>query len=176
MLKIHFPQINRKLTAGFWLLLFLVVIGTNLLQNRFFSLTQEKKLRLELLQNPAISSLHERLGQYYLGINEKAAEKEYKIAQEYYHPPEVFKGASVLGDQSNPWQTWTNLLTQKQTQENELSYWEKIKEVYPDYIYAYLKLAVLHLQKGEVDKAKVYLTTVLQTDPTSQNALKLWQK
>ena len=182
MLKIQFPQINRKLTAGLWLLLVLLVITINLLHNRFFDLTPEKKLRLKVMQNPTISSLHEKLGQYYLEINEKTAEKEYKIAQEYFHPQQAYKGTNVLGDQSppaqagNPWQTWTNLISQKKNLENELTYWEKIKEAYPDYIYAYLKLAVLHTKKGEVDKAKVYLTTVLQSDPNDQIVLKLWQK
>ena len=176
MLRIQFPQINRRLTAGFWFLIFLILIGTNLLQDSIFRPTKEKKLRLEILQNPTISSLHEKLGQYYLITNEKAAENEYKIAQEYYHPEEVFRGTNVLGDQSTPWQTWKNSLTQKNNMLNELSYWEKIKNIYPDYIYSYLKLAVLHTQKGEIDKARVYLTTVLQTDPTNQIAFKLLQK
>lgn len=182
MSKIQFPQINRKLTAGIWLILFIIVLGTNLLQSRIFSLTQEKKLRQQLLQDPAISSLHEKLGQYYLGINEKAAEREYLIAQEYYLPQEILKSANVLGDQSppaqagSPWQTWNNLLAKKKSRENEQSYWEKITEAYPDYIYAYLKLAVLHFQKGEADKANTYLVKVLQTDPTNQTAINLQQK
>lgn len=182
MLKIQFPQINRKLTAGLpaqasiWLILFITVLGANLLQSRIFSLTREKKLQQQLLQDPAISSSHEKLGQYYLGVNEKAAEKEYKLAQEYYHPQEVFKGTSVLGDKSSPWQTWTNLLAKKKSRENEQSYWEKITEVYPNYLYAFLKLAVLHFQKGETDKANTFLGKVLQTDPTNQTALKLQQK
>lgn len=176
MLKIQFPQINRKLTAGIWIILFITVLSTNLFQSRIFSLTREKKLQQQLLQDPAISSSHEKLGQYYLGVNEKAAEREYNLAQEYYHPQEVLNDTSVLGDKSNPWQTWTNLLANKKSRENEQSYWEKITEVYPDYIYAYLKLAVLHFQKGETDKANAFLTNVIQTDPTNQTAFKLQQK
>ncbi len=176
MLKIQFPQINRKLTAGLWLLLFLTVISTNLLQGKIFNLTQEKKLQQQVLQNPTISSSHEKLGQYYLGINEKVAEREYKLAQEYYHQPEISGGTSVLGESSSPWQTWTNLIAKKKSRDNEQSYWEKIIEVYPDYIYAYLKLAVLHFQKGEADKANSFLSNIIQADPTNQTAIKLQQK
>lgn len=164
-MEIQFPHINRKLTATVLFVLFLLVNFLNLWHNHLFKIDEEKKLRLLLLQNPASSGLHEQLGLYYVRTNEQAAQREYKLAQEY---------SNVLGTGS-PWQTWQNLLSRKNNAEQELKYWKTVTEIYPDYLYAYLKLAEINWQKGSKEEAKNYLKIVRQKDPTNKTALEIKQ-
>lgn len=164
-MKIKFPHINRKLTAPMLFLLLMLVNFLNLWQNHLFKMGEERKLHLLLLQNPASSGLHEQLGLYYVRTNEQAAQREYKLAQEY---------SNVLGTGS-PWQTWQNLLSRKNNAEQELKYWRTVTEIYPDYLYAYLKLAIIYWQKGNREEAKEYLKSVLEKDPTNKTALEIKQ-
>lgn len=168
-----FPHINRKLTAVFLLTLFLLIVVLNLAQNQLFKTSDEKRLRFQLLQNPQISLLHEKLGQYYLVTDETAAKREYLLAQEYYSPIKALPEAIVSGNQFSPWQTWQNLTAKKHSLANEQHYWENVSETYPDYLYAYLKLALINLQKGDTIRAKDYLATILRDDPTNIWAAKL---
>lgn len=173
MLKIQFPHINRKLTAALLFILLTSLVIPNLAQNRLFPASDEKKLRFQLLRNPESSNLHEKLGQYYLATDEKTAEREYLLAQEYYLkniPPDEM---SILESRYSPWQTWQNLIGKKHAIENEREYWEMVNQTHPDYLYAYLKLALFNWQMGETQKAREFLELILTNDPTNQSALKL---
>ncbi len=169
----QFPHKNRKLTAAFLIILFAVFIILNLAQNGFFKADEEKKLRFSLMKNPKESATHEKLGQYYLPTDEEAAKREYLLAQEYFPAGEKSEDKTVLGSKSGPWQTWQNLIVKKHNQANEISYWEKVTETSSLYLYAYLKLAQLNLEKGNTPKAKDYLETALRLDPTNQYAIEL---
>ena len=175
-MKIKFPQINRKLTAYIFTVLFIFISIANIAQNRLFKVDEEKKLRLVLLQNPNFSGLHEKLGQYYFETNEEAARREYRLAQDYYIALNPTSKADVLGSRSSPWQNWQNLISQKQTQDKEIKYWQKVQTAYPRYLYASLKLAAFSLQKREPENAKKYLEIILREDPTDQNALKFFER
>lgn len=144
----QFPHKNRKLTAVFLLLILFFIVGANLAQNKLFPATNEKKIRLELLRNPTNSLLHEKLGQLYTGQSQEAAKREY-----------ILTGAekNILGSEAS----------------DQIKYWEKVVQIHPNYLYAYLKLAQFNLQKGKIDKAKIYLEKVLREDPTNENAKKL---
>ncbi|MBI3380242.1 hypothetical protein HY029_05805 [Candidatus Gottesmanbacteria bacterium] len=168
-----FPQINRKLTAGLLLVFFLLISVANIIQNRLFKVGGEKKLHSAIMQNPNLESLHERLGQYYLGINKESAEREYRLAQENFISSSNLSTLKVLGSQSSPWQTWQNIEAKIQNLESETSYWEKVTLIYPDYLYAELKLALLNMQRGNPQKAKNYLLTVLNKDPSNEDAIRL---
>lgn len=165
-MTIKFPQINRKLTA-FLLILVLAPMGlANLMQNLIFEKNDEKKLRFEVMRYPYISVLHEKLGSYYLGINNEAAQREYILAQ----------SSRVLGAQNSPWQTWQDILKIQNSQDLEIKYWEKVLLSYPDYTYASLKLAVLNLQKGNSEKARNYLSLMIAKNPTDETAKKLVER
>ncbi len=176
MVKIQFPQINRRITATVYLGIFLLILGTNIWHDRIFTKNREKTLRLSLLRNSTNSFLHEKLGQLYLSENEKASEREYLLAQQYYQNPPVSPDSDVLGLTSNPWQTWQKLIAKKRNLDIEINYWEKVNSTYPDYLYSLSKLAVLHWEKKEPQKAKDYIGIVLTKDPANQTALKLTQK
>lgn len=167
MMKIQFPQINRKLTALFYLLVFIFLVGVNFWQNSFFKTNYEKTLRFSLLKNPSSGFLHEKLGQYFWGKDDKRAEKEFLLAQEYHN---------ILGSQSPPWQTWLNFIGKKKNLDAELSYWEKVGNTYPNFLYADLKLATLNLQKGESIKAKNHLENILLKDPTYKLASQILKR
>lgn len=167
----EFPHIKRKLPAVILVVILTLLSFINLAQNKLFRPSEEKNLHGLILQNPGISNLHERLGQYYLGVDDKGAEREYLLAQEYYKPSSLPDGNQVLGSESSPWQTWLNLKAKKDSLAGETKNWEKVTEVYPEYLYAYLKLAVLNLQKGETKKAQNYIDITLRNDPSNQEAL-----
>lgn len=161
----QFPHIHRKLTAAILFIFFLAVAIANLAQNQLFPTSEEKTMRFELMRHPDESFLHEKLGQYYLGMAEKEAEREYRLAEEYYPPDSI---------STRPADTWQNLSRKKHNLEDEIQYWQKVVQTYPDYHYAYLKLAVVYWQKGETANAKDYLT-MLSQDPLEQNTLKLFE-
>lgn len=169
----QFPHINRKLTAGLLITSFMFLGILNLMQNVLFKVNEGKRLRSLLMQNPGISSLHEKLGQYYLGRDMERAKNEYLLAQEYFVPSTNPNPSNVLGSISNPWQNWLSIEAKIQNTDREIEYWQKVSQTYPDYLYAYLKLSVLNWQKGERDNAKNYLSFILIKDPTDKNALKL---
>ncbi len=166
MASIQFPQINRKLTAAIFLLLLSLTSFLNLLQSRLFETSEGEKLNQAVLQNPRLSRLHQNLGQYYLGSDREAAQREYELAQEYYTSEST----------PNPRQTWQKIEDKIRNLSQEDKYWEKVKEVYPYYLYAKLNLVIINLEKGETNKAKSYLTEVITQDPTNETAVKIWEQ
>lgn len=173
------PHINRKFTAPFYHCLLIVcfiflltIIGANLLYDQFYPSNEEKKLRLAVMNDPANYLLHEKLGQYYLNINENEAEKEYLLAEEFYREYSS-NTPHVLGSQSTPWQTWTNITMQKNRLEEEVRFWESVHQDFSNYIYAPIRLASLHQKLGNIKKAQEYLEEVLKESPTNEFALKL---
>lgn len=178
MIKIpEFPHFSLKFHA-YPILLVLIVLGIilNLLHTPIFGETREKILKRQIMQMPKVSMVHEKLAQFYLGINYIEAEKEFYIAEELYTPEANFDAENILGNQSSPWQTWINLNSTQQNLENEIQYWESVNRANPGYQYANLKLAVLHFQLGNKDKTREYLESVLKNSPANEEALKLKNK
>lgn len=175
-----FPHIKRSISAliptgmvkSFFLFCLLTITVINLFYSFFSNPTIEENLKLSLMLNPQNSSLHERLGQYYVGINSQAAQKEYQLAEIYYIR-NYHENSQVLGEQSSPWQTWLNLLSQKEKIRGEIKSWEKLQSLYPDYTYIQMKLAALYYLLGEKDKSREYLQKVLIEKPLDGSALKL---
>lgn len=170
MIKIQFPQINRTFTASLGLMVFVACLGLNIWVEKGEPNSYENSLEKTLLLYPTNSFFHEKLGQFYLGKDNLKAEREYSLAQKYYQPQQSLPEVNVLGTQSSPWQTWLNYLEKKQNLDKEIQYWEKVSQIYPDYIYAEMKLAALYAQKNDRDKAKGHLEKILSVDPLNQKA------
>lgn len=49
--------------------------------------------------------------------------------------------------------------------QKEIRYWEEVAGKHSDYRDAYSKLAVLEYELGNIEKAKMYVATVLKLDP-----------
>lgn len=180
---IQLPHFYRRFPAEFfgrytrhlvWLLL-LIIIATNLIFEWIIKDDIETKLRKQILADPTISSLHEKLGQYYLEINTKAAENEYKQAEEAYLNTLIVP-SNVAGAASSPWQTWVNIKFQKELLEYDRNYWEIVAGRLPDYQYAKIKLAVLNFQLGDENKSSDYLLFVLRENPIDETARSLLSK
>ncbi len=183
MASIKFPHIIRKIPAPsrflplkhlFFVFIFILIL-LNILQPFFFPASEEKLLRLALMQNPNSRYLHEKLGKYYLPINLSEAQREYQLAQENYSEKET-KGNSVLGIESEPQESWKNIKNQEMKLKEEVSYWQGILLQLPDYQYALLKLASIYTQLGEKERAKEFLEQLLKRSPLDETALNLIQK
>lgn len=161
----QFPHKKRKLTAPILTALFIFLAVLNVAHSQFFVKTRESELKVEIMRAPFISSLHERLGQYYLGSFNKEAKREYLLAQEFY--------PNVLGASASPEDTWKSLENKIQNLESERKFWERVKTLYPSYLYSYLKLAILDLQKNDRKNAYKNITTVLKLDPGNIEAANL---
>ncbi|MBI5452309.1 hypothetical protein HY945_02515 [Candidatus Gottesmanbacteria bacterium] len=183
MYGLQFPHNIRKISAPshlplikpLFFLFFLTIITINLAHRFFFPFTEEKLLQLQIMQNPLSSSLHEKLGQYYLPVNMAEAQKEYRLAQENFRDNQT-EGITVLGKQSSPKETWENIKNQRQQLLEESKYWQELLRQYPDYQYTLLKLAAIYSQLGDRERAKEYLGEVLKQSPTDETALKFLQK
>lgn len=182
---LHFPHIIRRITVSltfikfkyFFGLFFFLLLLPNLWQNRIYPPSEEKNLRFAIIKNPTLSSLHEKLGQYYLSINEEEAKKEYLLAEEFYKEQNLSTGdPKVLGNLSSPWQTWKNIKEQKQILYKSYTYWEEVLKKFPDYQYALLKLAAINLQLGNKDNAVAQLQKLLKQSPNNKEALELLAK
>lgn len=164
-----------KLVNSLLLIIFMGIIAINLLTDLIWDQDSEKMLRSDILTNPQGSIPHQKLGQYYLSINIEAAQREYALAEELYQH-KVNTSDKVAGIESSPWQTWLNLITQKEQIGEEIKYWQIIHSSLPDYQYAILKLAIYYYQLGDKNRGKEYLETLLLKNPTSEIALQVAQK
>lgn len=62
-------------------------------------------------------------------------------------------------------QEYTVLQKERARAEEEVVFWEKVVEKYPDYRDAYFKIALLEYQLGNTQKSKDYLQKTLGLDP-----------
>lgn len=183
MPTLKFPHIIRKISASlqfpllehFFFIFTLILILLNIFQPFLFPSSEEKRLRLKLMQNPNSRSLHEKLGRYYLPINLSAAQREYQLAQESYSE-NTTKDDGVLGTQSSPLETWRNIKKQELKLTEEASYWQRMLTQFPDYQYTLLKLAAIYTQLGEKERAKEFLEELLEKSPLDETASNLIQK
>lgn len=177
---LKFPHFPRKLTAALpsWQakkvisLFLLLILLFNLGESFIFPFNEEKRLRYQLMRQPAEFGLHEKLGQYYLKVNSAAAEREYLLAEEFYRltlPAEESSGES-------PWQRWIAINLEKQKLKDEMLFWEEVCQTTPDYQYAPFKLAALYFQLGDKNKAREYLEKVREEWPTNKTILPLAER
>ena len=165
----EFPHIIRNIAAPIFLITLVIL---NLMSSTFIKMDRGQKLRSNIIKNPFNSKAHEQLAQYYLELNTTEAGKEYALAEEYYSPSPQNKN-NTLGDVSSPWTTWQNILTSQEKLSAEIEYWDSLKETLPDYNYAFLKLATLYFQSGQLDLSRKYLNHLLENDPTNSLAIGL---
>ncbi|MBI3954915.1 hypothetical protein HY338_00595 [Candidatus Gottesmanbacteria bacterium] len=177
-----FPHINRKITAFFktlkfgyfGLIIFLFMIGLNLLSDTL-PRSKEQKLQYDILKNPYLSTPHQKLAEFYLDKNQAGAEKEYYLATEMFQRQNSLND-KYLGIESSPWETYLNLLKNKSLVEENQILWEKIKNTFPDYEYAYLKLSSLYTKLGKKEKAYQILAEALKINPGNMEARSLQKK
>lgn len=177
---IKFPHFLRKLPANFFFSLIknlfypflLLVLLLNLGQVFIFPDDEEKILRYELLKHPTEAKLHERLGYYYLGINYTAAKREYLLAEEFYR----LTLSKTTDKKESPWQRWTVISAQRERLKKEALFWDSVRQAFPDYYYAPLKLAAIHFLLGNDERAKEYIQVVLRENPTEESALHLYER
>lgn len=176
----HFPHILRKITAyslssareGFWLVLYTIVL-VNLFSVALFDADTEHTLQNAILVTPFESSLHEKLAAWYLPTNLEFASREYKIAQSYYPqtaPPAL---QTVLGSQSPPEVTWQTIVAQKQNLEKEVLFWEQIRNIDPNYQYAWMKLGSMYIVLDRKKEAQILLSTLSRRIPFDTNVMEL---
>lgn len=175
----HFPRIFSagnilrilKYLGVLFISLFILV---NLLYDLTFYKDPEKKLRQEILRYPFVIDNHEQLGLFYLKKNLSAARQEYYLAQDLYDPAP--SSNQVLGVSTSPLQKWLDIASQSEKIKNEIVLWEKTKDKYPEYLYAYLELADLHFILGENHLSKESLADLLKKSPTDKTALEFYAK
>lgn len=161
-----FPHFNRRIAAVILWSLILITAAANLFYPIFIKPDKLGWLRDKILAQPFTSQFHEELGQSYLTVNEKAAEKEYQLAQLFYKVPSL-SDSKTLGQQSAPAQTWNNLVSKREKIKKEAENWEKLEGAFGDYTYAKMKLAVLYYLLNDREKSIAYLQTVTKENPSS---------
>lgn len=181
--RIKFPHISLIKPARCFLR-FLKIFGfafvamfilINLLTDINLSNNEEKKLRQKILQNPFHSSPHKSYARFLLGVSVSAAKNEFALAQDLYDPAKLTEN-KVLGLSVSPWETWLEIENQNEKIIEEIDYWRQIKNKYPEYLYADLKLVTLNYQIGYKDLARNYLKDLLIKNPTDKNVLDLEKK
>ncbi|MCL5798066.1 MAG: hypothetical protein M1366_04650 [Patescibacteria group bacterium] len=160
-----------------------------------------KKIKQEILATPFTSALHEELGQSYLNINKDASYHEYILAQEYFNnleeaniPASSEKGSKVLGSQSqnsnilsvwdknktynttSPMDKLGNILTAKERLDQEKAYWQSVNLTHPNYLYAYMRLAVISLEEEDKNSASNYIKILNQNAPFDPTVIELTRK
>lgn len=100
---------------------------------------------------PYESYLHEKLAKNYLPVNREEAYREFKLAYQY---------SEVLGAQTGPMDAWNQSVNEDEKIKNELEYWKEVNKNFPDYNYAYLKIATLNYQLGNKDEAKSIISNL----------------
>lgn len=158
--QIQFPHFHRIIAAVF----FVALSGMNIFSSFFFPPDTEKVLQYALLRSPGEKTLHEKLGQYYLMVNQEAAAKEYALAQEFYTRTSA-ASSSVLGTEASPEETWKHILGEKGTKEAQIQLWESVSHELPSYTYAWLKLAVLYHQLDKPIESKKYIQKIGEENP-----------
>ncbi|MCJ7740791.1 hypothetical protein MUP32_05785 [Candidatus Microgenomates bacterium] len=166
MKLVKFPHFNRRISAVILWSLLLTITGVNLHYSFFVKMDNSERLKNKILAQPFTSRFHEELGQNYLTVNEKAAEKEYQLAQLFYKVPSL-SDSKTLGQQSAPAQTWNNLVSKREKIKKEAENWEKLEGVFGDYTYAKMKLAVLYYLLNDREKSTAYLKTVTKENPSA---------
>ncbi len=92
--------------------------------------------------------------------------------QELLLAHELFPGnvLSAATDPSDMLLAWQNEPVRRQQQEE---YWKKVLVVHPDYRDAYIQLAALSYQEGNLTQTYTYLTRALDIDPNNTNLNRL---
>ena len=157
---LQFPHFHRIIAAVF----FIALSGLNIFSSFLFPPDTEKVLKYALLRSPGEKSLHEKLGQYYLLVNQEAAAKEYALAQEFYTRTSSAQ-SSVLGEEASPEETWKQILKDMGTKEAQIQVWESASHELPSYTYAWLKLAVLYHQLDKPIESKKYIQKIREENP-----------
>lgn len=178
--RLKFPHFPRKLTAALpscqakkvISLFLLLILLFNLGESFIFPFNEEKNLRYQLLNYPQDFKLHERLGRYYLEVNNEAAEREYLLAEEFYR----LASPSETGMKESPWQKWSDIILQRQKLEQEILFWEEVRQAFPSYHYATFKLAAVHFQLGNDDKAREYIKIAREKSPTDEAILRFAER
>ncbi|MBM3283252.1 hypothetical protein FJY90_03270 [Candidatus Gottesmanbacteria bacterium] len=178
--RLQLPHFYRRITAiitsfskkrTIYLFLSLAIIF-NLLQTILFPFSQEKRLRYAILRDPQNYKLHENLGKYYLGLDAAAARQEYLLAEELSRLADIPEAEK----KESPWQKWESVSSQKQKLEQEVAFWERVRQIYPDYQYANMKLAALYFQLGQKSKVSQYQQLVIQNSPKDAAVESLLEK
>jgi tetratricopeptide (TPR) repeat protein len=188
-LKLKFPHINRIIDAAvpktlrkpFLFSLLFALLWLNISQSRIRKQDEEQIIKREIMQNPTLSLFHEKLAQYYTGVDAKEAEKEYRLADELYlHPLLPITNNQILGIRSDvyssPWHTWQNLLNLRMKLEDEEKFWQELHRQFPEYQYANLKIAILNWQLGNKERSVALLDKILQESPENKTAADLLEK
>lgn len=181
--KIQFPHLSRIFPAKIrfpFQLVFITIVALLILINvasdaSFKGEKGEWKLRQDVMRAPFDFTAHEQLGQYYLYTNRMFAEREYRLAQEYFKLSSP-SNPRVLGSQSSPWQTWLSLQNRSVRLKNEMQYWTTVRNTIPSYLFASIKLAVLSYSLGETDQTRQYINQVQQIAPNNETARILLNK
>lgn len=170
-LKIHLPHINRKFTAGFLgkLLKYGLLSGLTALiivnlGYRLVSQNPEAQYQLEILKNPFRSEVHERLANWYFDRNQSLSQREFKLADEYFTVTQQ-KDNQVLGIDTSPLARWNKLVNSQQQITTDIVFWEKIKKIYPDYLFADINLSKLYYQKQDFAKSRTILDKLIEENP-----------
>lgn len=159
-----FPQISRKITAGFKIFVILLLISW-LGFNLFSSFSPSDNLKTAVLKNLRKPSIHLELANQLLKNNQlKEAEREVLYSLQFSPNNQNLR---------QKLEEIRKIKNQPAELRKEIQKWEKIVQNKPDYRDGYFQLAVLHYQLYEDKKAKVYLEKVLSLDPNFEPGKRL---
>ena len=142
------PHISRIFSASLWLLLF-ALISLNIILVISKPLAYSDKI-FQILDHPFSAPAHEDLAQTLLNSGARTlAGREFALISEL---------SPVLGAQTT---------AREQQNATEITYWENIIVAHPDYRDAYLQLAELNYQNGNLTQTQEYLLKAQTLDPNN---------
>lgn len=171
-----FPHFSRIITAqriGRWFNLIVLFFLLTIVLINIVPVDKsdtEERLRNQILKTPFTSSIHEELGSFYLKSNREEAQREFQLAQELY----LFTSSpSVLGVSSQPLDLWNTMITMRENILAQKTKWESIATLYPDYTYAYMKIAEIEKNLGNEEESKRLIEKIRETSPLSMNVYRV---
>jgi len=171
MSTVHFPHIFRTNPAPSLNRLILYAVWFSIVGLIMFNISAdllitgtEKTLRLNALKKDDAQTI-EQLAVYSISVNQTYAQEQFSLAQD--------RMKNILGQQSAPFDTWRKFVTRRQSLLNDISAWEKLYALYPDYTYTLLKLAVLYREAGIGNKSIYYQAKLRENAPNDPVLVKL---
>lgn len=159
---------------GLSLFILISIISINIYYDKYFNELNRNKALNQVLIDPYESEYHVRLAKEYLEVNSDFAEKEYLLADELFN--EMNQSSGVLGVQTSPALTWSQIKFQQENHMDNIKYWKKIIEKFPDYRYGYLAVASYYFEIGDKENSLLYLNKLFSLNPADSQGLELKEK
>ena len=133
---------------------------------------------MELFMNPFSVSRHTDLAKTLWEYGQREPARKLMASAEVLSSPLALNGngggtVNVLGVTTRPKDTLFQWEHQDEALKNEYTRWQVIAAAKPDYRDAYLRLATLAYQLGNLDASKQWIHRALELDPNYSEAIKI---